>query len=245
MNNRIKCLLACGKGPNSPKALSQKINCELKLLQYFIEHTSDELPLTLAQDIADCYEVPLQFVLGLPFSCELKNSDIDSDMLADIKKAKDEKAYLEFLWKKGYFKDRSSEFSSYKGKAFVAMCFRADEYPELKDIREAFKSGIEKAGYLPVIVDEISTNDYITVEIFDNIKKADFLVLDTTVENCGAYYEAGYAKGLGKPVIICCKKSKFDLSSDHFDVRQINHVLWSDYTDLADQLAKRILQTIG
>ena len=42
------------------------------------------------------------------------------------------------------------------------------------------------------------------------IRTSRFLIADLTHENAGAYWEAGFAEGLGKPVIYTCEKSKFD-----------------------------------
>ena len=124
------------------------------------------------------------------------------------------------------------------------MSFNFYSIPELISIKDTFKQAIYQAGYIPKIMNEVQSNNYITIDIFNEIRKCDFLVLDTTVDNCGAYYEAGYAKALGKPVIICCKKSKFDAEKDHFDISQINHILWTDLDDLLHGLVHRIRSTV-
>ena len=43
-----------------------------------------------------------------------------------------------------------------------------------------------------------------------SIRDAKFVIVDLTHDNHGAYWEAGYAEGLGKPVIYVCKKDKFE-----------------------------------
>ena len=45
------------------------------------------------------------------------------------------------------------------------------------------------------------------------IQSARFLIADLTHENRGAFWEAGYAEGLGKPVIYTCEESVFNTSS--------------------------------
>ena len=40
----------------------------------------------------------------------------------------------------------------------------------------------------------------------DLIRDAKFVIADLTHDNNGAYWEAGYAEGLGKPVIYICEK---------------------------------------
>jgi len=37
--------------------------------------------------------------------------------------------------------------------------------------------------------------------------------------NPGAYWEAGYAEGLGKPVIYTCEEAKF-VEASHFDTKR-------------------------
>ena len=245
MENRIKCLISCGDGPSSAADLSVKIGCDLKLLNYLIENSHEDVPLQLAQSIGECYSVPMEFVLGHAIYYEIKLESLTKDLISDLRQMKEERPYQEYRWRKGYFKSEGSPTNTYKGTAFIAMSFNTTDFPELVDIREAFKAGIRAAGYLPVVVDEVQSNEDITFTILESIKKSAFLVLDTTYENYGAYYEAGYAKGTGKNVIICCKKSKFDHKADHFDINHINHVLWDSTDDLISQLSQRILSTIG
>jgi len=56
--------------------------------------------------------------------------------------------------------------------------------------------------------------------------------------------EAGYALGFGKEVIQVCNKSKFS-EDGHFDVKQINTVMWDNQEDLFSRLNARIKATIG
>ena len=61
---------------------------------------------------------------------------------------------------------------------------------------------------------------------------------DFTTHNSGVYYEAGYARALGKTVIHTCKKD--DFQGLHFDVKQIQTLSWSNSDELADSLSKQI-----
>ncbi len=68
--------------------------------------------------------------------------------------------------------------------------------------------------------------------IIDNIMRtqirdAAFVVVDLTHDNSGAYWEAGYAEGLGKPVIYICEENKFKEAQTHFDTNHCTTVLWS------------------
>lgn len=124
-------------------------------------------------------------------------------------------------------------------QAFIAMKFGAQTQP----IAEAFKSAISKSGYAPYKMDEIEHNNQIVPEMFYEIGRSKFVVVDVTVPNLGAYYEAGYAQALGKEVIVCCKRG--EEASAHFDISQKNLILWDTYDDLEVKLMKRIESTVG
>ena len=125
---------------------------------------------------------------------------------------------------------------------FVAMKFG----DETLDTRESIKNAIEKCGFEPIVIDEIEHNNQIVPEIRSRIRRCRFLVMDCSVPNLGAYYEAGMAVGAGKEAIICCNEESFhnDDTKPHFDVAQQSMVLWKDCEDLENKLTKRILATI-
>jgi len=59
-----------------------------------------------------------------------------------------------------------------------------------------------------------------------HIRDASFVLVDLTHANEGAYWEAGYAEGLGKPVLYLCNRQVFDESGTHFDTNHCTTVLW-------------------
>lgn len=79
---------------------------------------------------------------------------------------------------------------------------------------------IERAGFEPVRIDRTLHNKKIDDEILVQIRKSKFVVCDLTYENLGAYYEGGFAQGLGKEVFFICEKEFFDSHPPHFD---LNH----------------------
>ena len=127
-------------------------------------------------------------------------------------------------------------------QGFVAMAFRE----EAKPIRESFRKAINDQGYKPVILDEKEHNNQIVPEIFYEIKRSKFVVVDVTYPNYGAYYEAGYAQALGKPVIICCQKQVYDdpAQRPHFDIAQQSIVVWETHEELVKRLKRRIEATV-
>jgi len=124
-------------------------------------------------------------------------------------------------------------------QAFVAMWF--DE--KMKPARERIKGSIIACGYNPVLIDEKEHNKQIVPEILYEIQRSRFVVADLSGHRNGVYYEAGYAHGLGKDVILTCKKNYF--KKRHFDVAQISTIVWEDEDDLYNKLSRRIEVTVG
>lgn len=124
-------------------------------------------------------------------------------------------------------------------QAFVAMSFDED----LRNIwDDGLKPAIEQAGYEPVRVDQIEHNNSITDEILSGIIQSRFVVCDFTRHKHGVYFEAGFAMGLKRPVILCCNKD--DIGDAHFDTRNHNHIVWETVDELYQKLIYRIIATI-
>ena len=85
-------------------------------------------------------------------------------------------------------------------------------------------------------------NQKICDAIIAEIRRSRFLVADFTGHRGGVYFEAGYALGLGIPVIWTCRED--ELADTHFDTRQYNHVVWKNEKDLFEKLKRRIEATI-
>lgn len=130
--------------------------------------------------------------------------------------------------------------SQYARNVFVAMSFAED----MASIRESIKKAITECGYVPRIMDEIEHNHQIVPEMLYEIRQAKFVIAELTGHNNGAYFEAGYALGNGKEVIQLCRKDKFG-EDGHFDVKQVNTILWEDTEDLQKRLTNRIKATMN
>jgi hypothetical protein len=136
--------------------------------------------------------------------------------------------------------EKRHQANASSSQAFVAMWFDAKLDSVWKD---GFGVGIRTAGYEPMRIDGKQHNHKICDEIVAEIRRSRFLVADFTGQRGGVYYEAGFAAGLGIPVIFACRKDH--LNDLHFDVRQFNTIDWTDAADLAKRLAERISATIG
>lgn len=125
-------------------------------------------------------------------------------------------------------------------KAFVAMWFDDD----LDDAwHYGFKKGIEDTDYFEALrMKELEHNEKIDDRIVGEIRTAGLVVADFTGHRGGVYFEAGFAMGLGIPVIWTCRKD--DMEDLHFDTRQYNHIEWSDPDELRGKLTARILAVV-
>jgi len=131
-----------------------------------------------------------------------------------------------------------------KDQGFIAMAFK----PELKPVSDSgICPGIENAGYKPLRIDSKNHNNRIDDEIVAEIRKSRFVVTDLTGMNAGAYFEAGFGLGLGKPVIWTCNNREIEDGKVHFDTRQYSIVSWEPdkLDDFAKRLTQRIEATIG
>lgn len=129
-------------------------------------------------------------------------------------------------------------------QAFVAMWFN-------EETEDTYVKGIAPAlmdtGYKPMRIDKKDHNNKIDDEIIAEIRRSRFIVADFTCEpkivRGGVYFEAGFALGLGIPVIWTCRDTS--INDLHFDTRQYAHVVWKEPAELYTQLKNRIGATIG
>jgi len=158
-----------------------------------------------------------------------RSRSIDDDIIPVVISAKG--------WE--YLDEIESQLSE-KSQAFIAMAFDDSLLPIFED---AIKPAVEATGYKPYRVDKLPHLDKIDAKIIAEIRNSRFVIADVTLQKAGVYYEAGFAHGLGIPVIWCVQKD--DLKNVHFDTRQYNHILWETQDDLKQQLIDFILATIG
>lgn len=129
---------------------------------------------------------------------------------------------------------------SASAQGFVAMWFDASMN---EAYTEGFDRGIRDAGYQPLRIDNKEHAESISDAILSEIRRSRFVVADYTGANNGVYFEAGFAMGLGIPVIPTCRADH--MSKLHFDVRHINTLGWDTPEDLAVKLARRLSAILG
>lgn len=125
------------------------------------------------------------------------------------------------------------------GRCFIAMWF-SDETKLAYDL--GIEAAVKEAGCTPIRIDQKEHNNEITDEIMAEIRNSQFMVADFTGQRAGVYYEAGFAMGLGRPVIWCCREDYVDKL--HFDTNHKNHIVWKSPEELKQKLYSRIRATV-
>lgn len=157
--------------------------------------------------------------------------------------------------------ERAREIRRKKGpgnQAFVAMWF----HPAMTACFDnAIGPALASVGYKAHRIDFIEHNNKIDDEIVAALRRSRLVIVEATGARNSVYYEAGFAHGLGLPVIWCCHKSwsgpflesihpyqienasqSFKLWLEHqpFDIRQQNFITWETESDLATKLINRV-----
>jgi len=118
--------------------------------------------------------------------------------------------------------ERFQTSQSASRRAFMAMKFGDAELDEV--FHKTFKPATKQTGFDLLRLDETPRAGLIDDRLRVEIRRSAFLIADLSHANHGAYWEAGFAEGLGKPVIYTCKREVFEdsLKKPHFDT---NHHL--------------------
>lgn len=110
-------------------------------------------------------------------------------------------------------------------KAFMAMPFGKNNIDNIVD--NYFRIAVRETGFKLTRLDDEPKAGLIDDRLRVEIKTSRFLIADLTYDNNGAYWEAGYAEGLGKPVIYTCAKEHFQKGT-HFDTNHHLTVIWDE-----------------
>lgn len=144
----------------------------------------------------------------------------------------------------GYAKVQQQSTNLDSSQAFVAMWID----PKMNSMYEnGINLAIQDAGYRGLRIDKDPTVQKIDDAIIAEIRRSRFMVADFTHGDDGirgsVYYEAGFAQGLGIPVIYSCRKDQ--INKLHFDTRQYHHIAWEEPEELRAELRNRILAIVG
>jgi hypothetical protein len=143
-----------------------------------------------------------------------------------------------------YEQEHKGKISSNYG--FMALKFGIPELDKL--LKEVLKPSTKELGF-----DLLDMRDSARTGVIDNIMREKirdcaFVIADLTHDNLGAYWEAGYAEGLGKPVLYLCEHGKFEISKTHFDTSHCTTVTWGGAKaeeDFAAELKATLRNSLG
>jgi hypothetical protein len=132
--------------------------------------------------------------------------------------------------------------------AFIAMKFRTDDganyYFQDELLPKYLVAAVKQTGFAlgnPLAENPQAGNLHARLEV--EIKNARFVVAELSHSNNGAYWEAGFAKGLGKPVIYMYNKDIGERPTPHFDVGSDQIIFWEvGKPENAAQSLKDIIQ---
>jgi nucleoside 2-deoxyribosyltransferase len=121
------------------------------------------------------------------------------------------------------------------GYAFVAMPMDENNH-QLVDVLEAIKVGAKECGITAERIDDEERNERITDRMLEAIRKAEFVIVDLTNERPNVFYEAGYARGLGKiPIYIASAGTYL-----HFDVKDYPVITFRNMKELREGIVRRL-----
>jgi hypothetical protein len=118
-----------------------------------------------------------------------------------------------------------------EGKSLTNIAFMAMGFTDKNRIayKQIFTPAVEACGFQLQTVSELPSHGSIPDDIELKIRRAPFVIVDISNGNNGAYWEAGYATALGKPVIYTCDQvtwqSLRNEKRPHFDVAHRQRVM--------------------
>ena len=126
--------------------------------------------------------------------------------------------------------------------AFMAMPYGKEPLTSIVD--NHFRPAVKQTGFDLVRLDDQPKAGIIDNRLRVEIRRSRLLISDITHDNHGAIWEAGFAEGLGRPVIYTCEVSK--LKEKHFDIRNCQMVPWEEKKpeDAAEMLKATIRNTL-
>ncbi len=129
-------------------------------------------------------------------------------------------------------------------RAFMAMAYSNLALTNI--YREQLRPATKQAGFDLRRLDEEPPAGLLDARLRVEIQLARFVVADLTDANAGAYWEAGYAEGLGKPVIYTCRHDVFTTRGTHFDTSHHHTIKWDpdNPADAAQALKATIRATL-
>jgi nucleoside 2-deoxyribosyltransferase len=129
-------------------------------------------------------------------------------------------------------------------RVLMAMQFNDPELDQV--VEKSFRPAVKCTGFELRLLTDKQPAGLIDDQLRVALRTSRFVIADLTHSNNGAYWEAGFAEGLGRPVIYTCREKEWRERKTHFDTNHLVTVVWSiEKLDHAtEQLVARIRATL-
>jgi hypothetical protein len=111
-------------------------------------------------------------------------------------------------------------------RVLMAMQFGDVELDRV--VEQCFRPAARRAGFDLYSLIENQPAGLIDDQLRVALRTSRFVVADLTHRNNGAYWEAGFAEGLGRPVIYTCREAEWKERPTHFDTNHLVTVIWNN-----------------
>lgn len=120
-------------------------------------------------------------------------------------------------------------------QVFVIMPFTKG--PEEDDIYSlAVKPALQACGLVPLRADEDASGDRINPIVEKQIRESFLLIADLSRERPNCYFEIGFARALGKRIILIMRKGE----KVHFDAYDLPRIEYEQITELRKRLVDKV-----
>lgn len=167
--------------------------------------------------------------LEFAFTSYLNNADFYDDVIVNVGSRNDYTRIFKKIVKK-----HESRNATIDNQIFVMMSYD----PKMEDVLREFKLAANSVNLNLIVkrLDEQKGSYQITDEILENIRKADLIICDLSLERPNVYYELGFARALGKRIISCAQED----TTLHFDIHNFRTIFYKNMSDLGRKMSKEI-----
>lgn len=125
-------------------------------------------------------------------------------------------------------------------RVLMAMEFNDTELDMV--VAKSFRPAVIRAGFELRLITDKQPAGLIDDQLRVALRASRFVIADLTHNNRGAYWEAGFAEGLNRPVIYTCREKEWRDRKTHFDTNHLVTVTWS--ADKLDDATLKLTATI-
>jgi nucleoside 2-deoxyribosyltransferase len=127
--------------------------------------------------------------------------------------------------------------------AFMAMKFNQKDVD--RAVESCFRPAVKRTGFVLRVLTHGQPAGSIDDQLRAGILASRFVIADLTHGSSGAYWEAGFGEGLGRPVIYTCEKTAWEEQGTHFDTNHLTTVIWDlqNLTEAENRLVATIRAT--